>query len=51
VIGVIAIVLALPVTDATQNQLLTVLGLIASAIIGLSSTTLVRLEDFGPVSL
>jgi small conductance mechanosensitive channel len=40
-VGIIIIVLALPVTDDTRNQLLTVLGLLASAIIGLSSTTLI----------
>lgn len=41
VIGVIAIVFALPVENTTRNQLLTVLGLLASGIVALSSTTLV----------
>jgi small-conductance mechanosensitive channel len=40
-IGIVAAVLALPVPDVTRNQLLTVLGLLVSAIIALSSTTLV----------
>lgn len=41
VLGLIAIVLALPVPKETRNQLLTLLGLLASAVVGLSSTTLV----------
>ena len=40
-VGVVCIVLALPVADSTRAQLLTLLGLLVSAIIGLSSTTLV----------
>lgn len=41
VIGIVAIVLALPVPNATRNQLLTLLGLLGSGIIALSSTTIV----------
>lgn len=40
-LGLFAAILAMPVSDATRNQLLTVLGLLASGIIALSSTTLV----------
>jgi len=40
-LGLVAAILAMPVSDATRNQLLTVLGLLASGIIALSSTTLV----------
>jgi len=39
--GVIAIILALPVKEATRDQLFTLLGLLLTAIIALSSTTLV----------
>ncbi len=41
IVGIIAIVMALPVPSETRNQLLTVLGLLGSALVGLSSTTLV----------
>jgi len=40
-VGVIVILLALPVSDATRGQLLSFLGLLLSAIIALSSTTFV----------
>ena len=39
-IGVLLVILVLPVSSDTQNQLLTLLGIITSATIALSSTTL-----------
>lgn len=41
VVAVIAVILVLPVNDSTRNQLLSVLGIVVSAIIALSSTTFV----------
>lgn len=41
IVGIIIIMLVLPVGDATRGQLLSFLGLLLSAIIALSSTTLV----------
>jgi small-conductance mechanosensitive channel len=41
VLGIVAIIVVLPVDSSTRNQLLALLGFIASAIIGLASTTLV----------
>ncbi|TQV78794.1 mechanosensitive ion channel family protein [Exilibacterium tricleocarpae] len=40
-IGVVMVILALPTSDATRGQLLSLLGLLLSAIIALSSTTFV----------
>jgi small conductance mechanosensitive channel len=40
-VGVVAIVLALPVAASTRNLLLTALGVLASAVVGFSSTTLI----------
>lgn len=40
-IAIAIVLLALPLEDSTRNQLLALLGLIATAIMGLSSTTLV----------
>ncbi len=41
VISVIVIILILPISESSQNQLLTLIGIILSAIIALSSTTFV----------
>lgn len=40
-VGVVAFVLALPVADSTRNLLLTALGVLASAVLGFSSTSFV----------